>query len=352
MTDIRAEVLEEIEQSGPISFARYMELALYSPGGYYSDAPVGADRDFVTSPHVHPVFARLLASAIRELHGLSGAPTDYLIAEVGAGDGTLARSLTGELDDLASDYVAVETSPGSRESLSRLAGICTADSLEGEPQLILCHELLDNLPFRRFRGTEAGTEEVLVGSAGGELIEVLADLGGDMPDGFSPDLKTGEEATYPEAALAFIDEVAEHLTGGYALLIDYGKDGSPAGEPHGYRDHVVVEDLLADPGKTDITAGVDFSLMATRARERGLTAFPTVSQRDALLALGFEAWLAEELGRQTELMDERDGAGAVRVWSGRNQAMMLVDPAALGRHRWLLLATTALAAPSFMPARG
>ena len=64
-------------------------------------------------------------------------------------------------------------------------------------------------------------------------------------------------------------------TRGYALLIDYG-DESGAGEPHGYREHRTVEDVLAAPGAVDITAGVDFWWVADHARTAACNAFPLV----------------------------------------------------------------------------
>jgi len=132
------------------------------------------------------------------------------------------------------------------------------------------------------------------------------------------------------------------------LVIDYGGVGEPGGPPHGYRAHRVVEDLLDDPGSSDITSGVDFALVAERARSHGLTAFPAVSQRHALTALGFEGWLRDELARQAELLDEERGIEAVWTWSGRSRATLLVDPSALGRIVWLVLATPGLPPPSFV----
>ncbi len=160
------------------------------------------------------------------------------------------------------------------------------------------------------------------------------------------------ETIVPVGAFAFVDRLASTLTRGYALLIDYGDVGTPGGDIHGYRDHRVVEDVLADPGSTDITAGVDFALIANHAERRGLVAFPTVTQHDALLALGFEEWLRGELERQTTQLDAREGLEAVRTWSGRSRATLLVDPSALGRLRWLVLATPGLPAPVWLDAAG
>jgi SAM-dependent MidA family methyltransferase len=138
------------------------------------------------------------------------------------------------------------------------------------------------------------------------------------------------------------------LERGYTVLIDYGELGGPGGPSHGYRAHRVIEDLLADPGSTDITAGVDFTLIAHRAEAAGLVAFPPVTQHEALLALGFESWLRDELATQQVQLDARRGMDAVRTWSGRSRATLLVEPAALGRLRWLLLASAGLPEPSWL----
>lgn len=327
-----------IRRRGPIAFSELMELALYGPGGYYERARVGAEGDFVTSPHVHPVFGAMVARALRPLHEALGAPSPFLVTEVGAGDGTLATQLVEELGDLDVEYSAVEASPGAREALGAREGVRISADIGHGTLVVLANELLDNLPFDRLRGDR----EIRVGLDGDRLVEVEAPYGGEPGP-------HGTETIVPVGALAFVDRLASALTPGYALLIDYGDLGSPGGEIHGYSGHRVIEDVLADPGSADITAGVDFELLARRAEERGLTAFPPTTQREALLSLGFEGWLRAERERQTALLDAREGLEAVRAWSGRSRATLLVDPAGLGRHRWLLLASPGLPRPSWLP---
>jgi len=336
-------IVEAIRDHGPIRFDRYMELALYGEGGFYEEPPVGAAGDFVTSPHVHPVFAELLARAITDLHVMLGAPDPLRLAEVGAGDGTLARQLLVLLTSLPLTYEAVERSAGAREELSGIDGVEVAEQLGASPHLVIANELLDNLPFRRFRGTDSGTAEVMVGLDGDRLVEHL-ELRTE-----GPSLPEGEEGIVPESAFAFVDDLAARLARpGYALLIDYGGVGEPGGPAHGYRGHRPVTDLLDRPGTADITAGVDFELIAEGARRAGLVAFPPVTQRHALTALGFDRWMKEELARQAQHLDERRGLDAVRTWSGRSAATILVDPAGLGRLRWLLLATPGLDVPAWV----
>jgi SAM-dependent MidA family methyltransferase len=346
MSEATAAAIETaIAERGPLDFAAFMELALYGPDGYYQRPPIGAQGDFVTAPHVHPVFGALLARAIRDLwEGLDG-PVPLSIAEVGAGDGTLARQLLDGLDDLHVKYLAVERSAGARLTLAEVPGIRVAASLprDQRPHLILGHELLDNLPFRRVRGTVGGPVEILVGDGLAE-VEVPAPADLDAPE----DLMAGEERVVPVEALAFVDRIAPQLDRAYALFIDYGADDGPGGDPHGYRGQRVIEDVLADPGSADITAGVDFGAIARRAAGHGLTAFPTISQHDVLMRLGFDAWIRGEQQAQGELLASGRGIEAVRRWADRSRATILADPAHLGRLRWLLLASADLAAPSWL----
>src|SRR5207247_9804837 len=137
---------------------------------------------------------------------------------------------------------------------------------------------------------------------------------------------TDRERIAPVGALAFIDTLRRTLERGFALLIDYGGLGTTGGPLHGYRGQAIVEDVLASPGATDITAGVDFELLASYARSIGLAAFPSVTQRDALLALGLDGWMHGQLEGQHRSLAAAAGIGAVRTWSGRSRARPLIDP--------------------------
>jgi SAM-dependent MidA family methyltransferase len=333
-------IRREIDDDGPVTFARFMELALYGPGGFYEDPPVGAARHFVTSPHVHPVFGELLARGVDEIWEALGTPRPFRVTEVGAGDGTLARSLLAHTEAIPVRYTAVERSAGARAALAELEDVRVTDRLAAPAHLVLANELLDNLPFRVVRGGR----EVRIGREGDRLVEVLA----PMEDELAAFTDDEDERVIPAGAFAFIDDLARALDRGYALLIDYGGLGTSGGPVHGYRGHALVEDVLTNPGSADITAGVDFDLIAERAVADGLIAFPTVTQRAALVALGLGDWLQDELGRQRMRLDAGDGREAVAAWSGRNEATMLVDPGGLGRLRWLLLATPGLDGPPWL----
>src|SRR5882724_8752951 len=106
-------IRDEIAAAGGwIGFARFMELALYAPGlGYYvaGATKLGGDGDFVTAPEISPLFGRTLARQIAQL--LEGSAGQVL--ELGAGSGTMAADVLGELqriERLPARYLILETS--------------------------------------------------------------------------------------------------------------------------------------------------------------------------------------------------------------------------------------------------
>ncbi len=347
--EVAAAIRREIEARGPITFAEFMELALYTPGGFYERPPIGADGDFVTSPHVHPVFGQLVAECLKQLWAGLGRPDPLVVVEIGAGDGTLARQLMAALRDLPLDYTAVERSPGAREALGRLPVMVATELPERiDPGCVIVNEVLDNLPFRRVRSTPTGLAEVRVGLSRGRIAEVETPADGPLSE-LCRSLPAGREAVVPTGALSLVDRLTGMLARGYAVLIDYATSSGPTAEQvHGYRKHRIVEDLMDDPGSADITAGVDFPLLARRAASNGFASLGTVGQRAALLALGFAAWTEGERERQTSHLQHGSGLDAVRTWGGRSRATLLVDLLGLGRLTWWILATPGLPPPPWL----
>ncbi len=353
---VAARIRRSIQEHGPITFAEFMEHALYGPGGFYEEPPVGAAGHFVTSPHVHPIFAELVLRALVELWEALDRPDPLTLVEVGAGDGTLAHDLlrlAAERDAPRLEYVGVEASQGARRALAPTASrVEDALSRVGalDRAVVFANELLDNLPFRRVRRTTDGLQEVRVGVDSRGFAEVLSPCEPELA-GSAAELREGEETTVPVEGMRFIDDLAAALRPGFALLVDYGPPGGPAGEVHGYRDHQALDDVLRHPGSADITAGVDLRALARRAEERGLRDFGLLSQHDALLALGFGTWSEEQRERQSGLLAGGEGAVATKVWEGRGRANLLIDPAGLGRLNWLVLGTPELEAPAFVAGR-
>ena len=94
-----------IRASGPMTFARFMEHALYEPGhGYYRRPDPGPGRagDFLTAPEAHPIFGAVIGRLLEQAWEALGRPEEFTISEPGAGTGALAAGLLGGLRDLGS----------------------------------------------------------------------------------------------------------------------------------------------------------------------------------------------------------------------------------------------------------
>src|SRR5256885_2008255 len=188
--DLGARLRNRIEDAGPITFAEFMESALYDPeGGFFegggraaAGATVGVDGDFVTSPHVSPLFGTLLSRAVEEARAALGAPASFTTVEVGAGDGAMATPLAAGLSKATTELVLVERTAAHRRLLDALAPALpvparvvprVSDLAPGSVVgCVLANEVLDNLPFDRVRNGPNGPVEVRVGVVRGRLTLV------------------------------------------------------------------------------------------------------------------------------------------------------------------------------------
>lgn len=351
--EVAARIRAQIAEQGPIGFDAFMEHALYGPGGFFERPPIGPDEHFVTSPHVHPwVFSRCLRAALLDAWSALDEPDPFRLVELGAGDGTLAEALGGAFEELpfpALEYVGVDVSRGSREALAErgLRAAARIEDVEPFGGVALAHELLDNLPFRLVRGREDGIVEVRIALEGGRLAEVEVPWAPSTPAEADLRLPPGEASTIPVGAYALLERLAGRLERGYVLLVDYGRDG-PSGGVRGYRRHRETRKVLGDPGSTDVTAGVDLSLVARHAEGLGLVASPSVPQSRALAVLGYTRWAATMRDTQATLLREDKGSEAARIWETRSRASLLVDPEGLGAFRWLVLRTAGMPAPEWL----
>ncbi len=300
----------EIEASGPMPFARYMELALYHPDwGYYETEAgrVGRGGDFITSVSVGAAFGQLLACRFAEWLGSIDGPVR--LVEAGAHDGTLAHDILtwlAENDEALLEsltYNIVEPSNRRRGwQAKRLAKfeqkVEWVDSIAALPEIrgvIFSNELLDAFPVHRIGWSQAKRDwfersvtwgndsfcwagvdaadaawRVLLPAWPSELLDVL-------PDQYSTEL--------PPAAAGWWSEAAKRLTKGRLVAFDYGHGpddwpaaNQPDGTVRGYRDQKRIDDVLADPGKQDITAHANFGLTKRAGEAAGLATEQFISQ--------------------------------------------------------------------------
>lgn len=278
-------IAREISSGGPISFARFMELALYAPGaGYYASGKsrVGKGGDFFTSASVGQAFGAALACKFREIWELFGRPDEFRIIEQGANDGRLAADVlefAGRDFGGAIRYEILEPLGSlkriQKETLAPFAGkVFWNPGPSAAPGVFFCNELVDALPFHLLESNGSAWNELFVGMESPRAFSFVAR---PVSDGIAPPppRPSGYLAEVRPAAASWIRETAARLGAGYFFVIDYGySDPGERERPRGtfaaYRNHRRDENLLEDPGEKDLTAHVDFSALEVAARDVGL----------------------------------------------------------------------------------
>jgi len=360
---LSALIANEIRLSGGwISFARYMELALYAPGlGYYSagSRKLGDGGDFVTAPEMSPLFAQCVARQMKQLHG-EGL---HSIFELGAGSGALAAQLLLEMETLGcapENYFILELSGDlcerqkaliAQRAPALLGRVHWLDSLPAQFEgIILANEVLDATPAHRIRhtgeameelgvaccqalpspsiplpGGEGGTPRILAANltfsavprgAGGELLAAATAL--HLPPSYETEVNL--------TARALTTSLARILTRGVMLLVDYGFPAREFYHPQRssgtlmchYRHHA-HDDPFALVGLQDITTHVNFSAIAAAAHSGGAALLGYATQAQFLINCGI-----------TELLSAIPASDTHAYAPLTAQAQKLLSPAEMG----------------------
>ncbi len=300
----------EIRRGGPMTFRRFMQVALYDPEhGYYRRAqdPFGKAGDFFTAEQIQPVFGILMAAQVRHLYRQMGEPRDFTVVELGAG----RREMAGAFAEW--NYVPVDIDSGAMP--------------ENFIGVVFSNEFFDALPVDAAVYCDGAFHEQRVALADGEFRWHTGEVVGEAAERYLRRYYLPpQEGSWYEVnleALAWLERMAETLTKGYVLSVDYGFTRAesvrfPAGTLMGYRRHTAREDVLAETGLRDITAHVNFTALQESGAACGLATvrFETLAQ--SLLAAGepdqFAAALgagsaAEELRRRMQLKTLLFGMG-------------------------------------------
>ncbi|MRW86456.1 class I SAM-dependent methyltransferase [Pseudoduganella sp. FT26W] len=336
-------IAADIERhGGAISFARYMELALYAPGlGYYSggSAKLGKDGDFTTAPELSPLFGAALARVAAAIIAQS-APR---ILEFGAGTGKLAFDILTELAAAGvtvERYDIVELSGELRgrqqEKLRDFPQVQWLDALPASfDGVVFGNEVLDAMPVHLVIKHPEGWQELQVTVADGRFQyqatpasdELLAQVARQIPE--HEQLPDGYVTELHGIAGSFMATLARMLAGGKAnaaFLFDYGFpaheyyfDQRAAGTLMCHYRHHAHPDPFYYPGLQDITAHVDFTAMALAAQDAGIDVLGYLNQSGFLLGAGIG-----------ELLLRTDPADAMAYLPQARAMQKLVSPAEMG----------------------
>lgn len=317
-------LLGRIRSRGEMTFASFMEAALYEPDlGYYTSPgrKVGAEGDFYTSMNVHSAFGRLIAQQICQFWQLLGSPASFTVAEAGAGGGQLAQDILDAISEEnqalygALIYRLIEKEPSLKDAQAerlvqhadRLAWSSPEELAQGELSFtgcIISNELFDAMPVHIVEMTDEGLKEVYVGADVDGFRERLAapstpELAAYLQR-FEVSLMRGQRAEINLIAPEWISAAAEALERGFVLTIDYGYLTEELYTPQRrngtllcYHKHSTSENPYILVGEQDITTHINFSQLMEAGNDAGLATVWFGEQYRFLLGVG----LVEELIR-------------------------------------------------------
>ena len=316
--DVELEIHRRVWERGRITFAEFMDLALFWPrGGYYINLDhIGPGGDFYTAPVAHPAFGALLCLQVFQMWHLLDRPRIFWLVEMGAGGGLLGHDLIAYsahlpqefgdslhhlcLDRLASPGVEEQLPVELRRKIGRL--VTQGIPLRGITGCFLSNELLDSFPVHRVTVQGGTLKEVYVTLDGSRLVEVLdnpstsaleeslASLDVSLPEGFSAEISL--------AVKPWVEEVSTALERGFLLTVDYGH---PAKELYShprrrgtlacsYR-HSENDNPYIRIGEQDMTANVDFTSLMESGRSCGLGSLGFNTQGEFLQNLGLRRFM-------------------------------------------------------------
>jgi SAM-dependent MidA family methyltransferase len=390
MSPLSEIIRREAAPSGVLTFARFMELALYCPvHGYYEtkkDNP-GRQGDFYTSVSVGELFGQLLAFQfaewLEEIKTLNPQLSTFNLIEAGAHDGRLAKDILAWLQSNRPElldqieYWIIEPSARRqewqgetlREFAPRVRWFADFQSLLQERTChsspVTCHpplrgvifsnELLDAMPVHRLGWNAQNKKWFEWGVAVDGEKFVWARLPTAFPSSIFHLLARRSEAeTAPSSLLAVLPdgytietcpaaeswwrEAAGILERGKLMTIDYGLTSDelflpshPRGTLRAYFRHHASDDILANVGEQDLTAHVNFSAIQAAGESIGLRTemFSTQSQ---FLTRILEKTLREKSFGEL-VASKSDGSGSEDGWTPAQarQFQTLTHPEHLGR---------------------
>lgn len=335
-----ARLKDRISTHGPISVAEFMKTALGDQeGGYYTTRdPFGVAGDFTTSPEISQIFGELIGLWCADTWHAMGSPKAFALIELGPGRGTLMSDALRALRHVpacraAASLHMVETSPVLRE--------IQQETLRGEniswhrdlpdlgqtPVIFLANEFLDALPVHQYvKHNGSWSERVVAYDAAHDRFCFGLDRSRRLPPGpFTRHLVSAEDGSVfefsPEVRSAVADMADRILgNGGAGLIIDYGYTRHATGQTlQAVRKHRPV-DPLDTPGDCDLTAHVNFQLVAETAEAAGAKAWGPVDQGIFLQKIGI-------IERANTLLKR---ANVVQAHDIRTAVNRLIAPAEMG----------------------
>lgn len=364
-----------------------MELALYSDGsdlkfpfiGYYkSEQQKSARRgDYITSVEVGPLFGAVLARALDSWWEEAGSPEEFYVFDVGAGVGTLARSIFSAQPACMNSlrYILIEQSEYlmsqhedllKREDVSVVSLRTDLSEAIPHPQVdfgvVIANELLDNLPVMLMEKTPGGWGEVNVvleentlNVLGEELSQADSNFV-NLLNQLAPDAKSGQRIPIQRYA-------SQWVKGASSVFKSSVSKDEPASKDESASKNGRI--LVFDYGvltTAELSSSQNEWLRTYRAQSMGQSPYDFVCQQDITCEVGIDQlnssdipapsvqsqadflkhWGIDELVAEAKVLDQNvipTNLEDIKLHSRIKEAEALLDPMGLGAHcaiEWVL----------------
>ncbi len=305
----RAAFRERAGNRAELSFADFMELALYHPEvGYYRQPRqrigYGGETDFYTATSAGNVFGELIAAgAVTLLNGQD--PNAFTFVEIGA------EPAAGVLRAVSHPFRDYKIIPCGQP-------IALAGRL-----VVFSNELFDAQPCHRFVRHEGRWVEIGVTLRDDTLVETW--MAGLPPASLPTAAPEGYQLDVPWTARELMRQITRQSWQGLLLACDYGKSWAEISttQPHGtaraYHRHQQNKNLLDRPGEQDLTCHICWDWLREELVAQGFRADTLESQ---------ETFFVRQSGEYIRNLITQDATHLTRRKLALTQ---LIHPAHLGQ---------------------
>ena len=351
MSEFIKQLIKQSPQKG-IPYSEFMNHALYHPiYGYYMKEreKVGKEGDFLTTPHIFPVFAKILSRFFSKSVAEGTVPP--AICEIGGGDGRFAHHVLREWKAFSPTtfskltYYVVEKSAyhqqKQQQELTMYPQLEYFHSLAELKEavgafhgIVFSNEWFDALPVEVIEQAEGQLYEVWISvDECDELTEILVPVKNERIKRYVADynlqLRDGQRMEVPLSMLEKLEELHALFQQGMMVTIDYGYTFEELRHPlhhrgslRGYLRHQLIPNPLCYAGEMDLTAHIHLDSFMDKGKRLGAEVVSFQRQHEFLLAIGI-----------LDLLQEHEGLNPFSDVSKQNRAIRsLIMDAGMSPH--------------------
>ena len=310
MTILKRKIKKTIEETGPMSLAEFMKIALTDPkNGYYrKKMPLGSKGDFITSPDISQIFGEIIGIWILDLWIKLSKPKDLQIVDLGGGRGTLLSDVKRVLKNKIQNYIIIDINNEliklQKQTVENLLHFENLRDIPKKPTIFIGNEFLDTFPVNQFIINGSCLKEVCINVDNEELIfcHQRTNLSKSLSDQESSRLKVNNIFEINFESRKFIKKISNFIkeNNGGAIFFDYGYTVNKGDTLQAIEKNKFVNPL-DNPGNADITSHVDFIDMANQAKKNMVNVWGPETQSSFLEKMGAR----ERLNLLESISDDR-----------------------------------------------